>query len=1085
MLAFRVSGCALGVAILLAALPACGGGGSHGSSALPSTPGKTGAPIGGSSGTATASGPSNVRVSLVIPQAPATSAPASSASAKKTSTQAKRGPAFVSSGTDGVTVTAYLHSDSAHAHPIASAAVDVSPNSSACTATAPRTCSIPISVPLTPAGDGTDLAVALYDAVPVNGAIPSTADMLATGSLAAQTVTANAQNAFTVTVLGIASAVTVALAPGPVPAAGHASTVPLTVTVLDAAGNVILGTFATPIALTTSDTSGATSFKVNGTAGTSVASSTDVVTMVYSGAAITATIGVTGVPPANVTPLTFTPGANPPTASVATLALAQTGTTSGTVTISEAGYTGSYTVAAPTCASKATITPQTAAGGVQSFTIASSTSTGICTVAFSDSFGQSVTVTVTVSGAIAVSPGSLNLVAGNSTPNTLTVTDPSYGGAITQSNTCSGVATVTPASQPGVPASFSVVAGSGTGSCAVTFHDSLSNTSVVNVGVYNQLSASSTSVTLPNNGGTSSPVTISEAGFSGAFSVSNNTCTNIATISPSSGSGPSLPITISRGTSSGTCSINVIDTHGQLVTISITNPALNTLSVTPTTLSMPGNGQNTATVTVSESGYTAGTFSNTNGCGAAISPSGGTQSAGSQVWTFTRGTAAATCIETFTDAYGQTATVNLTVAALNAPSLSLNAAQAVGLNGTATFTESGYTGSWSFAFSPACPAGSVSPASGSTGSGATTTVSTSSATTCTLVVTDAYGQTASATFTSYPAPVAGGTITVPYLSPYSATATATEAGYPGAWSETDTCGGLVTTAAVSNSGATASYTATRVATGSCAITLIDEFGRSVSDTTNIPTPLATVNSVSIDRTNNVIYIGNETNSNTSDAVVAFTTAGAYINQAPLPGECCGTGTYARVLNGTLYVVPFTGPAQPYGLPGLTMGSSFGGTFSGVYAGVARLTNGNIGVADGNANALKFYNSSGTLAQTISTTYPIGLGVDSTGNIYTIGHTTNQVVAYTSGGSLIGVVPLSQTFGTMLDVWVTTDDTLWVSYYSSNTVAQYAISGNLIRSISTPGGPIGLDTDASGNVYVGNGNEVDEYTSTGTHVRTIQ
>lgn len=116
-----------------------------------------------------------------------------------------------------------------------------------CTTTASGlTCVITVQAPI-----GTDtFAVALYDAPSASGAL------LGTGT--ATVAITDANTAVGITIGGVVAAVRLTLA-NPAPAGGAAATLSLTVTALDADGNIILADpYATPITLSNSDTSGAT-----------------------------------------------------------------------------------------------------------------------------------------------------------------------------------------------------------------------------------------------------------------------------------------------------------------------------------------------------------------------------------------------------------------------------------------------------------------------------------------------------------------------------------------------------------------------------------------------------------------------------------------------------------------------------------------------------------------------------------------------------------------------------------------------------------------------------------------------------------
>jgi len=169
---------------------------------------------------------------------------------------------------------------------------DVASGSPNCTATAAgRTCTVAISA--APVGTDT-FNVTLYDGPNATG------NKLGTGS-ATQAVVAGSPFSVAIVAAGIASSLGLSAARTSF-TPGTAATTALTLTVKDADGNTIAGTYAAPITLTDSDTTGA--FTVSPT---SVASSSQAIVLSYNGSAgvTTATISAsaTGVQAVNVRPL--------------------------------------------------------------------------------------------------------------------------------------------------------------------------------------------------------------------------------------------------------------------------------------------------------------------------------------------------------------------------------------------------------------------------------------------------------------------------------------------------------------------------------------------------------------------------------------------------------------------------------------------------------------------------------------------------------------------------------------------------------------------------------------------------------------
>ncbi len=188
----------------------------------------------------------------------------------------RREPRFLSPSTSSVSIAV-----SGVAQPVVA---DVSATSKICTTSGTtRTCTIPVNAP---AGSVTFTAT-LYDGPNATGKV------LGTGSVT-QTIVAGSPFNVTLPVSGVPGAITVSTSVTAF-AAGSAATTPVAVTVADPDGNVISGTYANPITLTDSDTTG--SLKLSAT---TVTSSTQSVTLNYNGSAtvskafISAT--ATGVP---------------------------------------------------------------------------------------------------------------------------------------------------------------------------------------------------------------------------------------------------------------------------------------------------------------------------------------------------------------------------------------------------------------------------------------------------------------------------------------------------------------------------------------------------------------------------------------------------------------------------------------------------------------------------------------------------------------------------------------------------------------------------------------------------------------------
>jgi hypothetical protein len=252
------------VAVLAATfgLSACSGGGSSG---------------GGQSGGSQPQG-SAVKGALQLIFTGAASSPSA-----RTTTHARK-PAFLSPSAVSVVI-------GVSGEPNVTA--DVSATSPNCTTSgATRTCSIGVQAPV-----GTDtFTLSLYDGASGGG------NLLGSGT-ATQAVTAAGFNV-TVTVNGVETSLTISAAQTAFQS-GVAATTTLTYSALDADGNTIIGTYASPVTFTSSDPA----FTVSPS---SVTGSGQTVTVAYSGANTTGTTisaSAPNVPTASVKPqlLTVTP----------------------------------------------------------------------------------------------------------------------------------------------------------------------------------------------------------------------------------------------------------------------------------------------------------------------------------------------------------------------------------------------------------------------------------------------------------------------------------------------------------------------------------------------------------------------------------------------------------------------------------------------------------------------------------------------------------------------------------------------------------------------------------------------------------
>ncbi len=204
----------------------------------------------------------------------------------------------------------------------------------------------------------------------------------------------------------------------------------------------------------------------------------------------------------------------------------------------------------------------------------------------------------------------------------------------------------------------------------------------------------SIAIALPSGGGTldfsalgqQATITVSEAGYAGAFSAASSNAA-VATISPSTvAAAASKRAQLAPGSATftvasdgvGSATITIHDQNGASASFGVIvaaaspsptptaaptaspTPVPGVLTVSPTGVSIVGLGAATAqSVTVSEGGYT-GTFTESDTCGGIATIASSNPAGPSASFTVT-GSAVGTCSATFGDTFAQHATLAITV----------------------------------------------------------------------------------------------------------------------------------------------------------------------------------------------------------------------------------------------------------------------------------------------------------------------------------------------------------------------------------------------------------------------------------------
>lgn len=346
-----------------ALLAGCGGGGGGGSGPSPGGPVPTNPPP------ATSSQPASLTVFF----------PALKSSSST--------PAYAPSSSSSLSVSI---------NGVPSGVYDVSSTSTSCASVSGgRTCTFTVAAPV-----GSDtFALIIWDKP------GGTGNQLATGS-ATRTIAVGTANALTIPLNGIVAKITLTLATT-APPQGTATSIPMTVTALDADNNVIStcsscpaadNQFSNPITLSDSNTTDAPTI-VNGTAGSVVGATTDIVTVAYDGSSLSTPVqffaSASGVLTSNVTGATLWPYGKL-VLSASTVAFTSI-SGSQSVQASQAGYTGSLTLSTSSCTGIATIT----SSGTNPYSITvTPIKAGTCSVTVSGGFSQSATLAITVTSTV-------------------------------------------------------------------------------------------------------------------------------------------------------------------------------------------------------------------------------------------------------------------------------------------------------------------------------------------------------------------------------------------------------------------------------------------------------------------------------------------------------------------------------------------------------------------------------------------------------------------------------------------------------------------------------------------------------------
>jgi hypothetical protein len=607
-----------------------------------------------------------------------------------------------------------------------------------------------------------------------------------------------------------------------------------------------------------------------------------------------------------------------------TLAFTSTGASAArNADVSQNGYDGKFSES-DTCDKVAKIRQTTNADGNASYKVTPQAK-GDCVATFAGGNGAKgrLAISIALPGDILVDPSSLQFDAtGSDAAQTTAVSQTGFNDAFTETDTCSGIATIDAVSNARGHATYRVTPVA-KGTCTATFHGGRKETAPLSVTVAppGNVVVTPTSLAFSAVGsGAAKPATVAQSGFTGSFGESDN-CTNIATVVASTNAGGQADYTVTP-VGSGTCTATFSGANKETapLAISVTPPPLGDVVVTPDTLSFTSVGpDNAQTANVTQSHYD-GAFTETDTCSGIAVIAAGKSTGGSTDYTVTA-VAKGNCSATFTGGGGKSSPLAVSVAPLGP----------VALNPTSlTFVKAGSEAAQNVAVTQMGFSGTFGEADTCNGI-ATIAAQTNAGGNASYTVTPVANGNCAATFTggnkeSTPLPIAvdipppGPVVVDPNALTFTSTGsraaqnvTVSQTGFTGTFKETDTCGGIATIVAASAVGKT-TFKVTPIAKGDCTATFQGGNGETAPLTISVAPPGSVVvdpsaleftktgptnsQNVNVSQTN---YSGAFTQSNTCSGIASVSAA----------SNAAGKATYrvTPIAKGTC-TVTFTGsPGQ--------------------------------------------------------------------------------------------------------------------------------------------------------------------------------
>ena len=423
------------------------------------------------------------------------------------------------------------------------------------------------------------------------------------------------------------------------------------------------------------------------------------------------------------------------------------------------------------------------------------------------------------SGSVHLSVSSL--VFRTDSPVTVKVSQSGYGGAFTQTNTCSGIAKVKLENNAGGSASL-VVTPIAAGKCTITVTGGGGQSAKVSVEVSpSPVEVSPASLSFAATGpAAAQTVSVSQAGFSGSFTQTDtcNATAIVVAVSNAKGKASYKVTPIAKGG----CTISFAGGVGEDVSLWVAVKPLGEIVVEPSSLGFDTTGSAAAkAVSVTQSGY-RGRFAEASDCKGIAGISASVNQDGSARYTVTP-LAKGDCTIAFTGGGSTTAKLPVSVAppgsievtpwSLEFTDTHEHAVQ------TADVAQADYHGS--FKESNTCARIATLTEVHNGGGSASYDVRALAKGKCTVTFTGGAGATADLSVRVQPP---GKVLLAPSSLTFNTTstagyATATQSGYAGRFTERDDCGPTARVAATVDAAGTATYEVMPLAKGTCTATI--------------------------------------------------------------------------------------------------------------------------------------------------------------------------------------------------------------------------------------------------------------------------